>query len=325
MEALRIIRKDVLRTLVMKSLERAATTKPALIKAGDIVLCKWRDGEVGWRNQLYEGEKLMPKWTEPKRVLRATNARSTQFLVRSIWLVQKPRLYSRNDMRLVPETKYDTIRAANLEYAITSLIQHDKEFAHDPKLPQARAHSDVRATMMPVPVEVQVSQHPSLDTTGTNHVEGESGEGELAQPATEPQGDVEVQIPAQAPKRRRVVVGAATILQPEASAAWLMVQAVGSSYTVNAATQERFRANGVDEIDVLRLEDAPRRVSDELREERCCTNMNDTATIMKHPLHTHSMTIGTPGQQDQEVKSEGVTTPDYRRVLDITGPSPPDI
>eukprot|EP00918_Siedleckia_nematoides_P062987 GHVU01137200.1.p1 GENE.GHVU01137200.1~~GHVU01137200.1.p1 ORF type:complete len:205 (+),score=20.78 GHVU01137200.1:76-615(+) len=173
--------------------------------------------------------------------------------------------------------------------------------------------------------QVEVSPHPSLDTTNTSRVEGAKGEGEPARAATKPREAVEVQIPVQAPKRRRVLVGAATVLQPEASAAWMLVQAAGTTYTISAARRAQLQEERGEQTGILRLEDAPRLVSDELREEPCCTNLNDTATIMTHPLRTHSMTIGTPGQQDREVKSEGVTTPDYRRVLDITGPSPPDI
>eukprot|EP00918_Siedleckia_nematoides_P107460 GHVU01234373.1.p1 GENE.GHVU01234373.1~~GHVU01234373.1.p1 ORF type:complete len:127 (-),score=8.12 GHVU01234373.1:87-467(-) len=91
-----------------------------------MVLCKWREGEIKWRNKLYEGQKAAPKWTEPKRVLKVLNTSNTQFLVRSIWYNQKERKYSRSDMKLVPESKYGSIRAANIEYTIQHLLQHPK-------------------------------------------------------------------------------------------------------------------------------------------------------------------------------------------------------
>lgn len=123
------------------------------------MLCKWRPTELRWRNALYGGPKLAPKWSEPRRILQITGTPPARIKLQSAWYATPPMEASIHDVRLIPAFSHPSYLQANLKYVISSLDNPCANAHRDPSiLPLSQAMNN----MLPKQMNEQIGSEIAL-------------------------------------------------------------------------------------------------------------------------------------------------------------------
>lgn len=117
MEFVNTLRNESLHYMIdkLKIDVKSKSNKFTKVQVGDLVICQYNPKELLNLSKINKGVKLLPKYSEPYRVIKLCNSSGTQLKVQSIWSHKKSKIINLSQTIKLPKLSDYNLMDAKLD------------------------------------------------------------------------------------------------------------------------------------------------------------------------------------------------------------------